>query len=43
MKLVEGTELLGREPLILRPESNERRVPPLSQAGRAIMVAHAIE
>src|SRR5258708_30329965 len=43
VKLVEGTQLLGREPLILRPKDSERRLQPLGQAGRAIMVAHAIK
>jgi hypothetical protein len=40
MKLVERAELLRREPLLLRPE---RRLQPFDQAGRAIMVAHAIK
>ena len=43
VKLVEAAQLLGREPLILRAEGRERRLQPLGQAGRAIMVAHAIK
>jgi hypothetical protein len=43
MKLVEGAQLLGREPLMLRPKRSERRLQPLGQAGRAIVVAHTIE
>jgi hypothetical protein len=43
VKLVNGTQLLGREPLILRPEGRERRLQPLGQAGRTIVVAHAIK
>ena len=43
MKLVEGAKLLGREPLILRSEGRQRRLQPLGQAGRAIVVAHVIK
>jgi hypothetical protein len=42
VKLVDGTQLLGREPLIFRPEGGERRLQPLSQAGRAIVAAYAM-
>ncbi len=43
VKLVEGSQLLRRESLVLRPEGRERRLQPLGQAGRAIVVAHAIK
>src|ERR1700722_19660034 len=43
VKLVEGAQLLGREPLILRPEGRERRLQPFGQAGRAIVVADVIK
>src|SRR6516225_7738017 len=43
MKLVEVSQLLRREPLFVRPEGRERRLQPLCQAGRAIVVARAIE
>ena len=43
VKLVERRQLLRREPLLLRPEGGERRLQPLGQAGRAIVVAHAIK
>jgi len=43
VKLVEGSQLLGCESLILRPEGRERRLQPLDQAGGAIVVAHAIK
>ena len=43
VKLVEGAQLLGREPLILRSEGNERGLQPLGQAGRAIVVAHPVK
>ena len=43
VELVEGAELLRRQPLIFRPEGGERRLQPLGQAGRTIVVAHAIE
>jgi hypothetical protein len=43
MKLVEGSQLLWREPLFVRPERRERRPQPLGQAGRAIVVAHPIK
>jgi hypothetical protein len=32
VKLVEGGQLLGCKPLILRPEGRERRLQPLDQA-----------
>ena len=35
--------VLGREPLILRPEGSERRLQPFGQAGRAIVVTHVIK
>jgi hypothetical protein len=43
VKLVEDAQLLGREPVILRPEGSEHRLQPLGQAGGAIVVAHAIK
>jgi hypothetical protein len=43
VKLVERAQLLGREPLIIRPEGRERRLQPLGQAGRAIMAAHVVK
>lgn len=43
MKLVQRTQLLRREQLILRSESAECRFQPLVQAGRAIVLAHAIK
>ena len=43
MKLVDASQLLRREPLFVRPESRERRLQPLGEAGRAIVVAHTIE
>ena len=43
MKLIEASQLLRREPLILRPEGRERRLQPFGQAGRAIVVAHIIK
>jgi len=43
VKLVEGSQLLRQEPLFLRSEGRERRLQPLGQAGRAIVVAHAIK
>ena len=43
VKLVERGQLLRRESLILRSEGGERRLQPLGQAGRAIVVAHAIK
>ena len=35
--------MLRREPLILWPKDSERRLQPLGQAGRTIVVAHAIK
>src|SRR5437879_4678796 len=43
VKLVEGAQLPGSEPLILRPENHERRLQAFSQSNRAIVVAHAIK
>jgi hypothetical protein len=43
VKLVEGSQLLRREPLFVRREGRERRLQPLGQAGRAIVVAHTIK
>ena len=43
MKLIEGSQLLRRQPLFIRPEGRERRLQPIGQAGRAIVVAHTIK
>src|SRR5260370_16126624 len=43
VKLVEGSQLLRREPLFVRPEGRERRLQPLGQAARAVVVAHTIK
>ena len=43
VKLVQGGQLLRLQRPILRPEIGERRLQPLGQAGRAIMVTHAGE
>jgi hypothetical protein len=43
VKLVKGSELLRREPLILWPERRERPLQPIGQADRAIVVAHTIK
>jgi hypothetical protein len=43
VKLVEGGQLLGREVLIFRSKGSERRFHPRGEAGRAIVVAHAIQ
>jgi hypothetical protein len=43
VKLVQGGQLLGREPLFIRPEGPQRRLQTLDQAGRAIVVAHTIK
>jgi len=43
VKLVEGSQLLRREPLFVRPEGRECRIQPLGQAARAIVVAHTIK
>jgi hypothetical protein len=43
VKLIETSQLLRREPLFLWSEGRERRLQPLGQAGRAIVVAYAIK
>jgi hypothetical protein len=43
MKMVEGAQLRGRQPLTFRPQNGERALQPLGQAGGAIVVAHSIE
>ena len=43
MKLVKASELLRREPLFVWPEGRERRLQPLDQAARAIVVAHTLK
>lgn len=43
MKLVEGSQLLRRELLFVRPEGRERGLQPLDQTTRAIVVAHTIK
>ena len=43
VKLVETRQLLRRQPRIFRSEHRQRRLEPLGQAGRTIMVAHAIK
>jgi hypothetical protein len=43
VKLVEGGQLLGRQPLILTPEGRERALQPLGQPYRAIVVAYAVK
>jgi hypothetical protein len=43
VKLIEGSQLLRQEPLFLWSEDREHRLQPLAQAGRSIVVAHAIK
>jgi hypothetical protein len=43
MKLIEGGQLLVGELLIFGPKGSERCLQPLAQAGRAIVIAHAIK
>ena len=43
VELVEGRELLRRQPLIFRSEHGKRCLQPFGQAGRAIVVAHIIK
>lgn len=43
VKLVEGSQPLRRGARLVRPEGCQRRLQPLGQAGRAIMVAHPIK
>jgi hypothetical protein len=43
VKLVKGGQLLRRKSLISRPERRQRGLQPFGQAGRLIVVAHAIK
>jgi hypothetical protein len=43
VKLVEGTELLRRQFLIVRAEHTESRLHALGQIGRAIVIAHGVK
>jgi hypothetical protein len=42
MKLIQATQLPGREPLILRPERVQGGLQALPEPSRAIVLAHAI-
>ncbi|WP_245429984.1 hypothetical protein [Mesorhizobium sp. WSM3859] len=43
MELVERRQLPGLQPLFLRPKYRQRGLQSIGEAGRAVVIAHAIE